>query len=405
MFVFCFYKERTALFLVLITVFISLFSSPIFSKTQVNNIRFGEHADKTRIVIEVNNKINFSAFLLANPTRLVVDLPAVTWNLPEDVESRNYGFIKSYRFGLFKKGVSRLVFDLSTTVRLVSSFALDRDGTSNMFRLVLDLERISGEEFENNLSIAKEQNPVIREVVKPVDVSEVKKSTSKKWLVVIDPGHGGIDPGATSPNNKLEKTLTLIFAKKLQKKLEADQRFQVLLTRSSDVFVGLRKRVKIAREARADLFISLHVDSIKNKRHRGISIYTLSEKASDKEAALLAKRENKSDIIAGLDLSQESSEVTDILIDLAKRDTMNSSAELAKFLLDRLAPKFRLIRKSHRFAGFAVLKAIDMPSVLIELGYLSNKEDEKNLLSTNYQDNLVTALTKSIQNFLSSQSK
>jgi len=274
-----------------------------------------------------------------------------------------------------------------------------------MFRLVLDLERISGEEFENNLSIAKEQNPVIREVVKPVDVSEVKKSTSKKWLVVIDPGHGGIDPGATSPNNKLEKTLTLIFAKKLQKKLEADQRFQVLLTRSSDVFVGLRKRVKIAREARADLFISLHVDSIKNKRHRGISIYTLSEKASDKEAALLAKRENKSDIIAGLDLSQESSEVTDILIDLAKRDTMNSSAELAKFLLDRLAPKFRLIRKSHRFAGFAVLKAIDMPSVLIELGYLSNKEDEKNLLSTNYQDNLVTALTKSIQNFLSSQSK
>jgi N-acetylmuramoyl-L-alanine amidase len=405
MFVFCFYKERTALFLVLITVFISLFSSPIFSKTQVNNIRFGEHADKTRIVIEVNNKINFSAFLLANPTRLVVDLPAVTWNLPEDVESRNYGFIKSYRFGLFKKGVSRLVFDLSTTVRLVSSFALDRDGTSNMFRLVLDLERISAEEFENNLSIAKEQNPVIREVVKPVDVSEVKKSTSKKWLVVIDPGHGGIDPGATSPNNKLEKTLTLIFAKKLQKKLEADQRFQVLLTRSSDVFVGLRKRVKIAREARADLFISLHVDSIKNKRHRGISIYTLSEKASDKEAALLAKRENKSDIIAGLDLSQESSEVTDILIDLAKRDTMNSSAELAKFLLDRLAPKFRLIRKSHRFAGFAVLKAIDMPSVLIELGYLSNKEDEKNLLSTNYQDNLVTALTKSIQNFLSSQSK
>ena len=405
MFVFCFYKERTALFLVLITVFISLFSSPIFSKTQVNNIRFGEHADKTRIVIEVNNKINFSAFLLANPTRLVVDLPTVTWNLPEDVESRNYGFIKSYRFGLFKKGVSRLVFDLSTTVRLVSSFALDRDGTSNMFRLVLDLERISAEEFENNLSIAKEQNPVIREVVKPVDVSEVKKSTSKKWLVVIDPGHGGIDPGATSPNNKLEKTLTLIFAKKLQKKLEADQRFQVLLTRSSDVFVGLRKRVKIAREARADLFISLHVDSIKNKRHRGISIYTLSEKASDKEAALLAKRENKSDIIAGLDLSQESSEVTDILIDLAKRDTMNSSAELAKFLLDRLAPKFRLIRKSHRFAGFAVLKAIDMPSVLIELGYLSNKEDEKNLLSTNYQDNLVTALTKSIQNFLSSQSK
>ena len=312
MFVFCFYKERTALFLVLITVFISLFSSPIFSKTQVNNIRFGEHADKTRIVIEVNNKINFSAFLLANPTRLVVDLPAVTWNLPEDVESRNYGFIKSYRFGLFKKGVSRLVFDLSTTVRLVSSFALDRDGTSNMFRLVLDLERISAEEFENNLSIAKEQNPVIREVVKPVDVSEVKKSTSKKWLVVIDPGHGGIDPGATSPNNKLEKTLTLIFAKKLQKKLEADQRFQVLLTRSSDVFVGLRKRVKIAREARADLFISLHVDSIKNKRHRGISIYTLSEKASDKEAALLAKRENKSDIIAGLDLSQESSEVTDL---------------------------------------------------------------------------------------------
>ena len=401
MFTFCFYKRRSPLFSTLVIFFTLLFSSSVFGKPTVSNIRFGEHADRTRIVIEVGSEVNFSSFLLANPTRLVVDLPEVIWDLPEGAEKRSYGFIEKYRFGLFKEGVARLVFDLDTTVRLVSKFTLDRDESSNMFRLVLDLEKISKKEFEKNLLIAKKQESLVsRDATKQIDTSKVTEERSGKFFVVIDPGHGGIDPGAISPNKHFEKNVTLIFAKKLKKELKKNKNFDVLLTRSSDVFVGLKRRVEISRTASADLFISLHADSIKNRRHRGISIYTLSEKASDKEAALLAKRENKSDIIAGLDLSQESSEVTDILIDLAKRETMNSAAEVAKFLLDRISPKFKLIKKSHRFAGFAVLKALDTPSVLIELGYLSNKKDEKNLLSRTYQDNFVTILADLIQQFL-----
>ena len=399
MFTFCFYKRRSPLFSTLVIFFTLLFSSSVFGKPTVSNIRFGEHADRTRIVIEVGSEVNFSSFLLANPTRLVVDLPEVIWDLPEGAEKRSYGFMEKYRFGLFKEGVARLVFDLDTTVRLVSKFTLDRDESSNMFRLVLDLEKISKKEFEKNLLIAKKQESLVsRDATKQIDTSKVTEERSGKFLVVIDPGHGGIDPGAISPNKHFEKNVTLIFAKKLKKELKKNKNFDVLLTRSSDVFVGLKRRVEISRTAGADLFISLHADSIKNRRHRGISIYTLSEKASDKEAALLAKRENKSDIIAGLD--QESSEVTDILIDLAKRETMNSAAEVAKFLLDRISPKFKLIKKSHRFAGFAVLKALDTPSVLIELGYLSNKKDEKNLLSRTYQDNFVTILADLIQQFL-----
>ena len=404
MFAFCFYKERSSFFSSLVIAFVLLFASSALGKATVSNIRFGEYADKTRIVIEVGSEIDFSSFLLANPTRLVVDLPEVIWDLSEGIEKISYGFIKKYRFGLFKKGVARLVFDLDTTVRLVSAFTLDRDEGSNMFRLVLDLEKIGKKEFEKNLLVTKKADSLIRDTTRQADVSKVTERTLKQFLVVIDPGHGGIDPGATSPKHHLEKNVTVIFAKKLKKKLEKNKHFEVLLTRSSDVFVGLKRRVEIARTVSARLFISLHADSIKNTRHSGISIYTLSEKASGKEAALLAKRENKSDIIAGLDLSQESSEVTDILIDLTKRETMNSSAELAKFLLDRLAPEFKLIKKSHRFAGFAVLKALDIPSVLIELGYLSNREDERNLLSRNYQDNLVTILAKSIQQFLGDQS-
>ena len=399
MFTFCFYKRRSPLFSTLVIFFTLLFSSSVFGKPTVSNIRFGEHADRTRIVMEVGSEVNFSSFLLANPTRLVVDLSEVIWDLPEGAEKRSYGFVEKYRFGLFKEGVARLVFDLDTTVRLVSKFTLDTDESSNMFRLVLDLEKISKKEFEKNLLIAKKQESLVsRDATKQIDTSKVTEERSGKFFVVIDPGHGGIDPGAISPNKHFEKNVTLIFAKKLKKELEKNKNFNVLLTRSSDVFVGLKRRVEISRTANADLFISLHADSIKNRRHRGISIYTLSEKASDKDAALLAKRENKSDIIAGLD--QESSEVTDILIDLAKRETMNSAAEVAKFLLDRISPKFKLIKKSHRFAGFAVLKALDTPSVLIELGYLSNKKDEKNLLSRTYQDNFVTILADLIQQFL-----
>jgi N-acetylmuramoyl-L-alanine amidase len=215
-------------------------------------------------------------------------------------------------------------------------------------------------------------------------------------VVVIDPGHGGIDPGAVGRHKVYEKVITLAMAEQLRKELTRRGRYRVVLTRDKDTFVRLRDRVAIARAAGADLFLSLHADSIANSKVRGASVYTLSETASDKEAADLAAQENKADLIAGMDLTGESTEVTNILIDLAQRETMNHSAAFARILVDDMADLTKFVRKSHRFAGFAVLKAPDVPSVLIEMGYLSNSADEARLLKASYRANLAKAIAEAI---------
>jgi N-acetylmuramoyl-L-alanine amidase len=181
--------------------------------------------------------------------------------------------------------------------------------------------------------------------------------------------------------------------------LERSGRFRVVLTRKRDIFIRLRDRVAIARDAGADLFMSIHANSIKNKNIRGLSVYTLSEKASDKEAAELAEQENKADLIAGIDLSNESPEVTNILIDLAQRETMNQSVRFASLLVGKLKRQTRILRNSHRFAGFVVLKALDVPSVLIELGFLSNRQDERALRSKGYRAKLASSIRRAIEGY------
>jgi len=222
---------------------------------------------------------------------------------------------------------------------------------------------------------------------------------AKRHVVVIDPGHGGIDPGAIGQSGILEKNITLAAARAIKARLDQTGRYKVLLTRDRDMFIQLRDRVAIARDKGAKLFISLHADTIRNKNVRGLSVYTLSERASDKEAAELARRENKADLIAGIDLSGQASGVTNILIDLAQREAMNESARAAGFLVDELKRVTRLLRNSHRFAGFAVLKAPDVPSLLIEMGFLSNARDEKSLRSAKYRRRLAGAVTKAIDRF------
>lgn len=221
----------------------------------------------------------------------------------------------------------------------------------------------------------------------------------EKITVVIDPGHGGIDPGTISLNGVYEKNITLAMARAMKKKLENTGRYKVLITRNRDIFIALRGRVKFAHDAKAALFISLHADSVKNPNTRGASIYTLSERASDKEAAALADKENKADMIAGIDLTGESQEVTNILIDLAQRETMNQSGSFAKFLVKRLRKKTRLLRNTHRFAGFAVLKAPDVPSVLLEMGFLSNGKDERALRSRSHREKMAVAITAAIDDY------
>jgi len=220
-------------------------------------------------------------------------------------------------------------------------------------------------------------------------------------VIAIDPGHGGADPGTQGPSGTLEKFITLAAARTLKEELEATGRFRVFLTRERDVFVRLRDRIARARESGAELFISLHADAIKNSRIRGASVYTLSETASDAEAAALAEKENKVDLIAGVDLSGESPEVADILIDLAQRETMNESAHFANLLVKDLGNELDLLRNTHRFAGFAVLKAPDVPSVLLEMGFLSNREDEAALRSKPYRRQLARAVARAVEKYFS----
>jgi N-acetylmuramoyl-L-alanine amidase len=218
-------------------------------------------------------------------------------------------------------------------------------------------------------------------------------------LIMIDPGHGGADPGTIGVSGLYEKTLTLMMARELKRQLEATRRYRVQLTRDDDIFIPLRDRIAIARAARADLFISLHADSHDDPTHRGATVYTLSETASDAEAAALAAKENKADLIAGVDLSNENEVVTSILIDLAQRETKNQSARLAEYVVQEMARNTLLNRNTHRFAGFAVLKAPDVPSILIELGYLSNAKDEKLLRTSAYRRKLGTALVRALDDY------
>lgn len=221
----------------------------------------------------------------------------------------------------------------------------------------------------------------------------------ERKLIIIDPGHGGVDPGAIGHSGTYEKQVVLAMAHQLKKVLEASGSYRVKLTRRRDIFLRLRQRIAIARAAQGDLFISLHADSLNDPSHRGASVYTLSERASDKEAAQLAARENKSDIIAGMDFSAETPEVANILIDLAQRETMNHSARFAGALVDELSREIKTLRRSHRFAGFAVLKAPDIPSVLVEIGYLSNATEERLLQDPSHRQKIAHAIYRGVNRF------
>jgi N-acetylmuramoyl-L-alanine amidase len=218
-------------------------------------------------------------------------------------------------------------------------------------------------------------------------------------LIMLDPGHGGVDPGCISGSGVYEKDITLAMARIVAHELEAAGRYRVKLTRGDDEFVPLPERVERARAAGADLMLSIHADALPDERMRGASVFTLSEQASDRAAAALAARENKADFVAGIDLSRHAPEVSNILFDLARRETNNESIRLARDLVAQLGRRVRLLNHSHRSAGFAVLKAPDIPSALVEIGCLSNREEEALLQAAPYQRKLAAGLLQSVNDF------
>jgi N-acetylmuramoyl-L-alanine amidase len=372
-------------------------------------IRLHDHGSFTRIVLELSESADFSIFQLAAPYRVVVDLPELDWAVSEGDAAIGAGLVSAVRFGLFQPGNTRIVVDLARASLVKNAFVLPPTGNTP-FRFVLDLEAVSSEKFlasvgqrhrvgtfsASNAPPPPSTPPRYREEVDKPDSSR----GNRKAVIVLDPGHGGVDPGAIGVSGIYEKVITLAAARQLKTRLEETGRYKVVLTRDRDVSLGLRERRKIAHRAEADLFVSLHADSMKNKSVRGLSVYTLSEKASDKEAEALAVQENNADIIIGVDLSQESREVRHILVDLAQRESMNLATKLASKLIAQLQRDVKLLRNTHRFAGFAVLKSPDIPSVLIEMGYLSNRDDEKALKQTGYRKKLMGAVARGLDDHL-----
>lgn len=381
-----------------------LLALPVAARPTVTGVRAGEHTTTTtRFVLDLSENVDFKVYLLTEPYRVVVDLPAMDWKA--EVPARlKVGLIDGFRFGLFDNNTARVVIDVPRPVKVERSFILPPQGPFP-HRFVLDLAGSSREEFQRSAAVVV---PAIGAPVSltrpppkpaaPAPAPAARKKTDKR-VVVIDPGHGGVDPGAIGENGTYEKDVTLAVGLQLKRRLEATGRYRVVMTRDKDIFVRLRDRVEIGRQAGGQLFISLHADSMPDHDTRGASVYTLSEKASDAEAEGLAQRENRADLIAGVALEGESPEVTSILIDLARRETMNLSASMATMIIPELERQGKVLRKGHRFAGFAVLKAPDVPSVLVEMGYLSNKADERQLTTRDYQAKMAEALTRAVDRF------
>ena len=376
---------------------------PAAAGPQVTDVRIGVYPGKTRVVLDVSATVDFRTFTLPNPYRVVIDMSEVTW-LPRMRNPPRGGLITGMRFGLFKPGLSRVVLDSAGPVKITKAFMV-KPAPGRPYRVVLDISRDSETAFMTAYKQSGERvGPRAKRLPLPRP-PQVKSSTRKdeKTVIMIDPGHGGVDPGAISRSGVWEKHIVLAFSKELRRQLLATGKFDVRMTRNRDVFIRLRERIARAKHVGADLFLSIHADSIRNRKVRGASVYTLSERASDKEADELAKKENKSDLIAGVDLEYQSNEVVNILIDLAQRETMNESAVFARKLVTELAKVRRMLRNTHRFAGFAVLKAPDIPSVLIELGYLSNRTDERILRDAKQRRRIATAMTRAIRLYFDRQ--
>lgn len=371
----------------------------------VIDARIGEHADRTRFVVEFSDPVQFHIFTLATPDRLVIDMPEVLWRLTGPPAPSGKGAVRSYRYGLFRPGNSRFVIDLNQPVRIADPLVLPpEDGYG--YRLVLDLFPTTQTAFEQTAGWpadlrAREQAAAelasLPPETPPGPSAAAPGTTAGKKIVVIDPGHGGIDSGTIGVTGLQEKDLVLDQGMRLAKVLRA-RGYTVYMTRTTDVFIPLYSRAPFARRHHADLFVSLHADSNPSPDVQGASIYTLSEKGSDKEAAALAQKENQSDIIAGVDLTGDNSSVASILIDMTQRDTMNRSSRFAQTLVHQLAPATDVLaREPHRSANFVVLRAPDVPAVLIELGYLSNDQDCRQMAISAWRNRVAGAIADAVE--------
>ncbi|MBQ7413696.1 MAG: N-acetylmuramoyl-L-alanine amidase [Alphaproteobacteria bacterium] len=346
--------------------------------------------DSVRFVAELSAEAAPKVSRLESPPRLVIDFPDTSFSqTAKEQKFGPTGFVGGVRLGTPFAGTARVVLDLPG-IRLTEKHFLLKPQSGQNWRFVLDLFGNAPSEMPATV----QSSPSGRGGVRPFTTPP----KPKQKIIVLDPGHGGQDPGAVSRSGHYEKNITLAMAKETRELLQKAG-YKVVLTRDKDIFIPLRGRIKKAHEANADLFISIHADSAKNASAKGLSIYTISERASDAEAAALAERENKADIILGMDLSDIDPMAGSVLLDLEKTATMNKSARYADYVVQEMKKKVSLVPNAHRMAGFVVLKSPSIPSVLVELGYLSNRTEDKNLQKASYRKELAEALVRAVQRY------
>ncbi len=355
----------------------------------------------TRFFIDFDSELPVKTFYMDQPNRIVIDIGEADFEFANGKALEPRGLITDVQFGRIAKGRSRIVLTLLQPAEIIKasmSKRLDHD----TYRFLLDIDSTDEDTYS---ALLEEQRKTIGEsglkAHKGDRVKPVEKKEPGRFTIVLDPGHGGIDGGATGRGGTQEKDIVLDFAFKLRELLENAGPFDVLLTREEDVFMSLRERLSFNRRSNSDLFISIHADSLRQRYVRGSTIYTLSKKASDKLSERLAESENSVDLVAGLAVEEEVAIVTDILVDLTTRETTRFSRRFSDILVDRLSDKIRLIKNPQRSAAFGVLKAPEVPGVLIELGYLSNAEDEKLLQDDAWHAKTAKAITEAAIEFFS----
>ena len=371
-------------------------AAPPDSFAVATDVRLGGDDSQTRFILDLSRKIDLHAFTLADPYRVVVDIPEVLFKLPPKAGESGRGLIKAFRFGLMMEGGSRIVFDVAKPVRIDKAFVME-PAAGDPARLVLVLAPTDRESFLRKIALDDKTNAKA-----PAQHEPQAANGDTRPVLVLDPGHGGIDTGTRAPTGEMEKDIVLDLAQRVRARIEKSGKYRIVMTRTDDTFIPLAERVDIARKAEASLFVSIHADSLPHREGdaQGATVYTLSDKASDPEAAKLAEEENRADVIAGVDLKSEPRDVAGILIDLAERETKTFSLQFAHKLVEELKGVTRLHKNPIKSAGFRVLRAPDVPSALVELGYVSNKDDLKSLMSDAWRDETADSIAKAIEAYL-----
>ena len=393
-----------------------VFAGQAYAAAEVTNLYFSKNQEVITLQMDISRVTTHKVFALKNPHRLVIDVSDAQWHASSKILG-SYDLVKDIRHGVQDGHDLRIVLETTEAVDVLQD---DRSGSQLTVQFIAaDAKRASkvAKQLPQSMTKAyKSSVPFSLPTFESLKVTEYKPRSSPdsfpprkpaastpvsyyKPIIVLDAGHGGVDPGAIGKSGIQEKKITLQYTLALKRILEKSGRYRVMLTRSRDHYVNLADRVERARKADGDLFISIHADSHKNSNTRGLSVYTISENRAKREANKLVKQSHKKEVIRGVDLKRESSDVKGVLIDMVQRDTNNTAASFAELLVKELGDDAKLLDKPHRNASLAVLTGVDIPSVLIELGYLSNRYEEKLLRTLEYRNRLTSEIAQAIDTY------